>query len=67
MQRLQQLLLALTVVYLLEGVKAVSRAAATRRFAAHPEEAFPLFLSLKGNSPGRSTALSCSFPEACPV
>jgi len=44
MQRLQQLLLALTVVYLLGGVKAVSRAAATRRFAAHPEEAFPLFL-----------------------
>ena len=31
------------VVHLLEGVKASSKAAATRRFAAHPEEA-PLLL-----------------------
>jgi hypothetical protein len=33
------------VVHLLEGVKANSKAAATRRFAAHPEEALPLLFS----------------------
>ena len=32
------------VVHLLGGVKASSKAAATRRFAAHPEEALPLLL-----------------------
>jgi predicted transposase YbfD/YdcC len=32
------------VVHLLEGVEATSKAAATRRFAAHPEEALPLLL-----------------------
>ena len=34
-----------TVVHLLEGVPAPSKAAATRRFAAHPEEALPLLLT----------------------
>ena len=33
------------VVHLLEGVEAASKAAATRRFAAHPEEALPLLLT----------------------
>jgi hypothetical protein len=33
------------VVHLLEGVEAASKAAATRRLAAHPEEALPLLLS----------------------
>jgi predicted transposase YbfD/YdcC len=32
-------------VHLLEGVKASSKAAATRRFAAHPEEALPLLFT----------------------
>jgi hypothetical protein len=32
------------VVHLLAGVEASSKAAATRRFAAHPEEALPLLL-----------------------
>lgn len=32
-------------VHLLEGVEASSKAAATRRFAAHPEEALPLLLT----------------------
>jgi hypothetical protein len=32
-------------VYLLEGVGARSKAAATRRFAAHPREALPLLLT----------------------
>ena len=32
------------VVHLLEGVEAPSKAAATRWFAAHPEEALPLLL-----------------------
>lgn len=32
-------------VHLLEGVTAPSKAAATRRFAAHPEEALPLLLT----------------------
>jgi predicted transposase YbfD/YdcC len=32
------------VVHLLEGVRAPRKAAATRRFAAHPEEALPLLL-----------------------
>ena len=31
-------------VYLLEGVEAASKAAATRRFMVHPEEALPLLL-----------------------
>jgi hypothetical protein len=31
-------------VYLLEKVKATSKAAATRRLAAHPTEALPLLL-----------------------
>ena len=31
-------------VHLLEGVKATSKAAATRRFAVYPEEALPLLL-----------------------
>ncbi len=34
-----------TANYLLEGVKAPSKAAATRRFAAHPYEALPLVLT----------------------
>ena len=34
-----------TAVYLLEGVVAASKAAATRRFAAHPREALPLILT----------------------
>lgn len=34
-----------TANYLLEGVKAPSKAAATRRFAAHPHEALPLVLT----------------------
>lgn len=34
-----------TANYLLEGVKAPSKAAATRRFAAHPHEALPLILT----------------------
>jgi len=34
-----------TANYLLERVKAPSKAAATRRFAAHPDEALPLILS----------------------
>jgi predicted transposase YbfD/YdcC len=33
------------VVHLLEGVKAASKAAATRHFAAHPKEAIPLLLT----------------------
>lgn len=33
------------VVYLLEGVKAASKAAATRRFAARPFEALPLLFT----------------------
>jgi predicted transposase YbfD/YdcC len=33
------------VVHLLEGVKADSKAAATRRFAVHPEEAIPLLFT----------------------
>lgn len=32
-------------VHLLEGVKATSKAAATRRFMVHPEEALPLLLT----------------------
>jgi Transposase DDE domain len=32
-------------VHLLEGVAAASKAAATRRFAAHPHEALPLLLT----------------------
>jgi Transposase DDE domain len=32
-------------VHLLEGVEAASKAAATRRFAAHPQEALPLLLT----------------------
>ena len=32
------------VVHPLEGVRAPSKAAAARRFAAHPEEALPLLL-----------------------
>jgi predicted transposase YbfD/YdcC len=32
-------------VHLREGVEANSKAAATRRFAAHPEEAFPLLFT----------------------
>jgi predicted transposase YbfD/YdcC len=32
-------------IYLLEGVAAASKAAATRRFAAHPQEALPLILT----------------------
>ncbi len=34
-----------TCVHLLEDVEAPSKAAATRRFAAHPEEALPLLLT----------------------
>lgn len=34
-----------TANYLLEGVTASSKAAATRRFAAHPHEALPLVLT----------------------
>jgi hypothetical protein len=33
------------VVHLLAGVEACSKAAATRRFAAHPEEALPLLFT----------------------
>ena len=33
------------VVYLLEGKHKTSKAAATRRFMAHPQEAFPLLLT----------------------
>lgn len=42
-----QLLAAIrnTVVYLLEGVEATSKAAATRRFAAKPYETLPLILT----------------------
>jgi hypothetical protein len=29
----------------LEGIKAISKAAATRRFAAHPEETIPLLFT----------------------
>lgn len=32
-------------IYLLEGVPAASKAAATRRFAAHPQEALPLIFT----------------------
>jgi hypothetical protein len=32
-------------VHLLEGVEASSKAAATRRFAVHPEEALPLLFT----------------------
>ena len=34
-----------TVVHLLAGVKAASKAAATRRFAAHPQKALPHLLT----------------------
>jgi predicted transposase YbfD/YdcC len=32
-------------VHLLDGIKAISKAAATRRFAAHPEETTPLLFT----------------------
>ena len=32
-------------VHLLDGIKAISKAAATRRFAAHPEETIPLLFT----------------------
>jgi len=38
-------LLRNVAVHLLEGVKASSKAAATRRFMVHPEEALPLVLT----------------------
>ena len=42
-----QLLAAIrnTAIYLLEGVAAASKAAATRRFATRPQEAMPLILT----------------------
>jgi hypothetical protein len=47
-----------TAVRLLEGVKASSKAAAVRRFAAHPDEALRLITAQveTGNDPGRLTA-----------
>jgi predicted transposase YbfD/YdcC len=38
-------LLRNVVVYLLDGVEANSKAAATRRFMVHPEDALPLLLT----------------------
>ncbi len=40
-------------VHLLDGIKAISKAAATRRFAAHPEETIPLYLSPTWKRPCR--------------